>query len=147
MLNFAHLGLGYPACEHLLEKMPSACGLVLLLVECFLYLLNVSTACGMLLFDCLFNSLRLIFYVSKFPGSAAQAVRPLQYWISFGTILENIGKPIASLPLDFTGVLAARGRGVAFGLPGGRGRSRLLEFFFRVSPLVVSVTQELVRRD
>ena len=61
-----------------LKKMPSACGLVLLLVECFLYLLNVSTACGMLLFDCLFNSLRLIFYVSKFPGSAAQAVRPLQ---------------------------------------------------------------------
>ena len=72
------LGFGYPACEHLLEKMPSACGLVLLLVECFLYLLNVSTACGMLLFDCLFNSLRLMFYVSKFPGSAAQAVRPLQ---------------------------------------------------------------------
>ena len=78
VLNFAHLGLGDPACEHLLEKMPSACGLVLLLVECFLYLLNVSTACGMLLFDCLFNSLLLIFYVSKFPGSAAQAVRPLQ---------------------------------------------------------------------
>ena len=83
MLNFAHLGLGDPACEHLLEKMPSACGLVLLLVECFLYLLNVSTACGMLLFDCLFNSLRLIFYVSKFPGSAAQAVRPLHYFLHF----------------------------------------------------------------
>ena len=60
------------------KKMRFACGLVLLLVECFLYLLNVSTACGMLLFDCLYNSLRLISYVSKFPGSAARAVRPLQ---------------------------------------------------------------------
>ena len=67
VLNFAHLAFGDPAYEHLLEEVPSAYGVFLLFVECLSYLFNVSTACGMLLPDCLFNSLLLVFHLSNFP--------------------------------------------------------------------------------
>ena len=55
--------------------------LLCIYIACILFLLLAyrSTTCGMFLFDCLFNFLLRVLHLSRSPGSAARAVRPLQY--------------------------------------------------------------------